>query len=673
MVAATLRGAGGAIPFRAVTFRGRLRLFFALIVIVPMVALAVVLFRIAATSEEGKADAAAATALDVALGVYREEAGAAEPLLRRVAADAGLRAAIVRGGDRAAMRRIEQLSVQLPGATAIELWGPDGRLRARSGSAEAVAHRFQPLENPRGQPIGTLAVSTTEAEPYVERVEELTGLDASIFRGGERLASTLPGAAGAAELGPPGEPRQFEMNGTEFRGRDERIREPAGPPVAVSVFRPAAAIDDAVSDHRVLIGGLLAAFLLLALLVAGGVVRALQGQIGTFLSAARRLARGDFTHPVPTHGRDEFAELGREFNSMSEQLETKIEEVERKKQELEETIRRVGDAFATGLDRHGLVELALRTAVDACEAEAGHAFPLEPGAFAELRQGPDDDGLSAAIAAAERSVFAPRADTAPELLEVVDQDAPPPRQRRALAASIGDAHALALPLRAHLASGVSVEYVGVLAIARREREFTREEGELLEYLAGQASVSIENASLHEMVQEQAVTDELTGLANSRALHAILEREIERGRRFNSPLALVMVDVDDFKRVNDTYGHQQGDEVLASVASVLRDLSRDIDAPARYGGEELAVVLPQTDSGGAMRLAERMREAVEAMRVPRVGGGAPLAVTASFGVAVIPDSASDKSSLIAAADAALYRAKRSGKNRVERAEPVAAAG
>ena len=135
----------------------------------------------------------------------------------------------------------------------------------------------------------------------------------------------------------------------------------------------------------------------------------------------------------------------------------------------------------------------------------------------------------------------------------------------------------------------------------------------------------------------------------------------------------MVDLDDFKQVNDRHGHQQGDEVLASVAAILRDFSRDIDAPARYGGEELAVVLPQTDSDGAALLAERMREAVKRLRVPSVGGGAPLRVTASFGAASVPESAADREELVAAADAALYRAKRGGKNRVERAERVAAAG
>jgi diguanylate cyclase (GGDEF)-like protein len=152
----------------------------------------------------------------------------------------------------------------------------------------------------------------------------------------------------------------------------------------------------------------------------------------------------------------------------------------------------------------------------------------------------------------------------------------------------------------------------------------------------------------------------------RAFTSVLDRELERSRRFETPLGLLMMDLDDFKLVNDTYGHQQGDEVLAQVAGVLRDHSRELDTPARYGGEEMAVVLPQTDVEGAEMLAERIREAVEALRVPRVRGGGVLRVTASFGVASVPDTAPDRDSLIAAADAALYRAKGAGKNRVERA-------
>jgi GGDEF domain-containing protein len=127
------------------------------------------------------------------------------------------------------------------------------------------------------------------------------------------------------------------------------------------------------------------------------------------------------------------------------------------------------------------------------------------------------------------------------------------------------------------------EYLGAISIARRGAPFTRAEEELLEYLAGQAVVSIENASLHETVERQAVSDHLTGLANMRAFNSILGRELERSRRFDSPLGLVMLDMDDFKRVNDTYGHQQGDEVLAQVAGVLRGLSRDLDAPPGTAG------------------------------------------------------------------------------------------
>jgi diguanylate cyclase (GGDEF)-like protein len=251
------------------------------------------------------------------------------------------------------------------------------------------------------------------------------------------------------------------------------------------------------------------------------------------------------------------------------------------------------------------------------------------------------------------------------------EDGEPSRPPRvATPASVGSVHALSVPM---LALPGSSELLGVLSIARHRRHFSHEEEELLQYLAGQAVVSIENATLHEKVERQAVTDELTGLANLRAFHSILEGEIERARRFNTPLALVMLDLDNFKLVNDEYGHQQGDEVLALVADVLRDFSRDIDAPARYGGEELAVVLPQTDAEGAAQLAERIREAVDRLEVPRVDGEGTLRLQASFGVAALPESAVDREGLIAAADAALYRAKRAGRNRVERAEPVPAAG
>jgi diguanylate cyclase (GGDEF)-like protein len=134
------------------------------------------------------------------------------------------------------------------------------------------------------------------------------------------------------------------------------------------------------------------------------------------------------------------------------------------------------------------------------------------------------------------------------------------------------------------------------------------------------------------------------------------------------MGLIMLDIDNFKRVNDTYGHLQGDMVLREVSRVLRQSAREIDEPARYGGEEMAVALPQTDLEGAYRFAERVRRRIEALDLPLLDADGVLKVTASFGAASLAATHNgDKEGLVAAADAALYRAKRSGKNRTVKAE------
>jgi diguanylate cyclase (GGDEF)-like protein len=158
----------------------------------------------------------------------------------------------------------------------------------------------------------------------------------------------------------------------------------------------------------------------------------------------------------------------------------------------------------------------------------------------------------------------------------------------------------------------------------------------------------------------ATRDELTGLANHRGFQAVLEREVQRSRRTGEPVSLLIVDVDNFKRVNDTYGHPCGDEVLRAIGSFMLLRCRVTDEPARYGGEELAVVLPATDADGAHAIAEDLREAIAALRFRTAAG--MLDVTASFGVAELTPEIADRHALVAAADAALYRAKHSGKNR-----------
>jgi diguanylate cyclase (GGDEF)-like protein len=231
-------------------------------------------------------------------------------------------------------------------------------------------------------------------------------------------------------------------------------------------------------------------------------------------------------------------------------------------------------------------------------------------------------------------------------------------------------HALASPVRR---LGEKPENVGVMTVAREGEEFTAGERDVFRYLVGQVASSIENIALHELVSRQAVTDELTGLSNQRRFRELMAKEDERAHRFGHDLSLLLLDIDDFKRVNDTHGHLKGDEVLRLVGRVLDEESRGIDEPARYGGEEFAVALPETGLAGAVEVAERIRSRIESQRVPGVDGADLLRVTVSIGAASIPASADGTRDQIAAADAALYEAKRAGKNRVVTAPARSPAG
>lgn len=188
----------------------------------------------------------------------------------------------------------------------------------------------------------------------------------------------------------------------------------------------------------------------------------------------------------------------------------------------------------------------------------------------------------------------------------------------------------------------------------------------LKNLAAPIAVAAANARLYEM----AVADGLTGLFVSRHFRSRMREEIHRALRYRRPLSLVMIDVDHFKNVNDTYGHLVGDRVLKGVAKSILQHARSADLPARYGGEEMAILLPETDIEGAVRLAERIRQAIEET-VFEGEAGETFHVTVSAGIAVAPPARTGEA-LVSAADACLYRAKHAGRNRVVAEEPPAAA-
>ncbi|MBN2405974.1 MAG: GGDEF domain-containing protein [Coriobacteriia bacterium] len=186
---------------------------------------------------------------------------------------------------------------------------------------------------------------------------------------------------------------------------------------------------------------------------------------------------------------------------------------------------------------------------------------------------------------------------------------------------------------------------------------------VLHAVAAELVVAVENSRLYKLTKRLAITDELTDLYNYRYLQQRLDDEIGRAKRYGKQLSFLMLDVDDFKAVNDTYGHLVGDGVLADLGNVIKSTVREVDIVARYGGEEFSVLLPETDASGAFIVAEKVREAVSMHRFLDAEGERTIHVTMSLGVANLPLHAEDKESLLRQADDALYQSKTTGKDRV----------
>jgi diguanylate cyclase (GGDEF)-like protein len=223
-------------------------------------------------------------------------------------------------------------------------------------------------------------------------------------------------------------------------------------------------------------------------------------------------------------------------------------------------------------------------------------------------------------------------------------------------------------IRSNLSVPVKIKgrIIGFLNLASATpNAFTPLNADHLRAFASQAAIAIENAQLYEELQDLALTDALTGMVNRRGLLQLGEREVERAVRFQHPLAVVMLDIDFFKRVNDTYGHATGDRVLHALAEVCRTEVRKVDILARYGGEEFILLLPETDLDSAMQVAERLRQSVEEMVVLAEGdesiAGSPVHVTVSLGIVMLSPDTPDLATLLARVDQALYAAKEQGRN------------
>jgi diguanylate cyclase (GGDEF)-like protein len=457
-----------------------------------------------------------------------------------------------------------------------------------------------------GEVVATVPLDKTLIERLRSRAAFASG-DVLVLLEGTRIAASAPSLRGNVPVA-AGRSATVSVAGTRYRAFVAPGL-PGVPSARLAVLTRKSLIDaaDARTRERLLYG-------LLACLALVGVVAYLQGRsivrhLRRFAIVAHGIARGALGERVPVRGRDEFAALGAALNDMAAQLEARLAELEAERGRVREALTRFGAALAATHDSEQLRRIVAATAAEATSARACR------------------------IVSADGSV-------------VVSGDAD------------ADGDRLILPL---IASG---ERFGTLELVGDS--FSKEERMNAASLAAHAVVALDNARLHDMVERQALVDGLTGLANRRAAADALHGEAARAERLQTPLSVVLADLDGFKDVNDVYGHAVGDEVLRAFADVLRETLRESDVAGRWGGEEFLLLLPGADLGGAIHLAERVRMGLADKRIP----SAPdLRVTASFGVAEYSGEPNSEQ-LVAAADSALYEAKRAGKDRVVRTVPAA---
>jgi two-component system cell cycle response regulator len=387
--------------------------------------------------------------------------------------------------------------------------------------------------------------------------------------------------------------------------------------------------------------------------------------------AARRIAAGDLDTVLPAQPGTEVSELALAFNNMTATLRETINDLRQSHDELRRGVGRLGSTLSGTHDLDQILQVILETGMTSAGAQAGALL---------LTSASRDTLFLAAGIGLESRIDGEVDDWHIDASWTADEDPamlPPPGVLARVAATGEIVHGmvgadtvrlvpdepraqsvLALPLRS------SGRITGVLCLYDRAdgKPFEDRDIEIVREFVAKATVAIDNVLMHREAQRLSVTDGLTGLWNYRYASLALEREVERAQRFGHPLSLIMLDLDRFKRVNDQYGHQRGDAVLIDVAGRLRGVIREVDILARYGGEEMLLILPETDLSGAKLLAERILDTIRSRPV----GGAdeePVFMTTSLGIAVMPGHGTSPRTLLHAADSALYAAKSAGRDTV----------
>lgn len=405
---------------------------------------------------------------------------------------------------------------------------------------------------------------------------------------------------------------------------------------------------------------LYAALFVLALagLLSTMISRSITQPIAVLAQGAERIAHGELGSSIAVAARDEIGELAHSFNQMSSSLKENQSHLEQKIADLL-TLQRLSTKVSSVLEKEELLHLVVKLFCELAGFEKGmlllrdaetHRFVVASGIgirktdFGNLSFSAEETMAGAAVK--ERKMIYVKN-------HLIDERVP--HNSVHLKGSSRPLQIVALPL---MAKGNEIGAV-VLEHPDGKEPAIRVEEVLLMTLANHAAVALENARLYEM----AVEDGLTKVFVNRYFQFRMAEEVEHAKRYRTHLALVLVDLDHFKSINDTYGHPIGDKILISTAQVMKKTFRSTDVVCRYGGDEFAIILPKTGGEEALQIAERLRHEVEKLDFP-VDGKIILRVTLSVGIAAWA-APMDRESLIKAADHALYAAKTGGRNRVAR--------
>jgi diguanylate cyclase (GGDEF)-like protein len=651
------------------SFRRRLTLFFIFIVVVPLAAAGVVVQRVVVDEIERRAVLPLRPALRVAATFYHDRVDSIEQeitgalpmakvgrlleqargmaldrLLARKLDSQGLDFLVAvdqRGGLVGLAEKRPMFIMGVHAATPPEIVATPGRIGEAFAKSRPIA-----VHGPHGRAGKLIGGFWIDKDALVGSTRNRVEL--AVVANDRTLASSRP----LSRPVPVSIPSRGEFD-VDIAGRGRAVARPLGRETTLVAWAPKSSLRALASRFLDSLVALLVIAVLATTVLAYLLAQLITRPLTELAEGAQAIAEGRFDRRVSTRSKGEVGELAEAFNDMSERLNETITALSTSRRQLERAVQRAGETLRSTHDMDQILESILNTAADAVAAQAAILWRFSPTRdelYPALSRGLDKSSLrNVALGAGVAGLVA---DRGTPLLRGPD-DEPLARSGEPIFPAT-----LAAPF--HTQGRVQ----GVIALYRADSAgpFRREDLDTVAFLAEQGGVAIENVALHEEAQRLSLTDGLTSVWNRRYFQMQFRQVLATAVRFQRPFSLLMMDLDRFKAVNDTFGHQRGDAVLVEFAKRVSHVLREVDTFARYGGEEFIALLPETDFSGAMTTAGKVVDVIgsEPFGDP---GETPIRLTVSVGVASYPHHATSLTGLIQAADGALYRAKQEGRDRV----------